>query len=33
LLVLSQVDLAHAAVPELLDDVVVRYGLTDHGFA
>ena len=33
LVVLSQVDLAHAAAPELLDDVVVRYGLTDHGIA
>jgi hypothetical protein len=30
-LVLSQVDLAHAAAPELLDDAVVRDGLVDHG--
>jgi len=30
-LVLSQVDLAHAAAPELLDDAVMRDGLADHG--
>ncbi len=30
-LVLSQVDLAHATTPELLDDAVVRDGLADHG--
>ena len=33
LLVLSQVDLAHAAAPEPLDDVIVRYGLANHGIA
>ena len=32
-LVLSQVDLAHTAAPELLDDAVVRDGLADHGLA
>jgi hypothetical protein len=29
-LVLSQVDLAHAAAPEFLDDAVMRDGLADH---
>ena len=33
LLVLSQVDLAHAAAPELPDDQVVRDGLANHGLA
>jgi hypothetical protein len=32
-LVLSQVDLAHAAAPELPDDQVVRDGLANHDLA
>jgi len=30
LLVLSQVNLAHTAAPELLDDAVMRDGFADH---
>ena len=33
LLVLGQIDLAHAAAPELPDDQVVRDGLANHGLA